>query len=77
MHVEVCISAANINQQKTKSINESITEDLHVTTQTVPVSESAKTPPPLNIQKLHLLLYLPALLSRPPVTNYLANCWEK
>ena len=40
-----CISAANINKQKTKSINESITGNLHVTTQTAPVSESAKTPP--------------------------------
>ena len=40
-----CISAANINKQKTKSINESITENLHVTTQTPSISESAKTPP--------------------------------
>ena len=72
-----CISAANINKQKTKSINESITENIHVTTQTAPVSESEKLHLPLNIQKMHLLLYLPARLSRPPVMNYLANCWEK
>ena len=39
------ISAANPNKQKTKSINESITENLHVTTQTAHFSESAKTPP--------------------------------
>ena len=39
-----CISAANANKQKTKSINESINENLQDTNKIAPTSETEKTP---------------------------------